>query len=80
LRVAAGSGFVVTLLFVVLSIFPVIDVPNPASYAWKTVAVVWGQMSWVACSMSHPASSIEWQDKCSTPSLHELSQCVYQAE
>jgi len=42
LRVAAGSGFIVTLLFVALSIFPVIDVPNPASYAWKTVAVVVG--------------------------------------
>ena len=42
LRVTAGSGFIVTLLFVVLSIFPVIDVPNPASYAWKTVAVVVG--------------------------------------
>lgn len=42
LKLAAASGFVVTLLFVVLSIFPVIDVPNPASYAWKTVAVVAG--------------------------------------
>jgi amino acid transporter len=42
LRVVAGSGFIVTLLFVALSIFPVIDVPNPASYAWKTVAVVVG--------------------------------------
>jgi amino acid transporter len=42
LRLAACSGFTVTLLFVVLSVFPVIDVPNPASYAWKTVAVVVG--------------------------------------
>jgi peptidoglycan/LPS O-acetylase OafA/YrhL len=42
LRLAACSGFAVTILFVVLSIFPVIDVPNPASYAWKTVAVVVG--------------------------------------
>jgi len=42
LRVAAASGFMVTLLFVALSIFPVIDVPHPASYAWKTVAVVVG--------------------------------------
>ncbi len=41
-RIAALSGFVVTLLFVVLSIFPVIDVPNPVSYAWKTTAVVVG--------------------------------------
>ena len=36
LRVAARSGFAVTLLFVVLSIFPVIEVHNPASYAWKS--------------------------------------------
>ena len=36
------SGFTVTLLFVVLSVFPVIDVANPVSYAWKTVAVVVG--------------------------------------
>lgn len=42
LRVAAGSGFIVTLLFVLLSIFAIIDVPHPASYAWKTVAVVVG--------------------------------------
>jgi glutamate:GABA antiporter len=42
IKVAALSGFVVTLLFVVLSVFPVIDVPNPASYAWKTIAVVVG--------------------------------------
>jgi amino acid transporter len=42
LRLAAGAGFAVTLTFVVLSIFPVIDVPNPASYAWKTVAVIVG--------------------------------------
>jgi amino acid transporter len=42
LKLAAASGFLITLLFVVLSIFPVIDVPNPAAYAWKTVAVVAG--------------------------------------
>jgi glutamate:GABA antiporter len=42
LKLVALSGFVVTLLFVVLSVFPVIDVPNPASYAWKTIAVVLG--------------------------------------
>jgi amino acid transporter len=42
LRVASCSGFVVTLVFVVLSVFPVIDVPNAASYAWKTVGVVVG--------------------------------------
>jgi len=42
LKLASCSGFAVTLLFVGLSIFPVIDVPNPAAYAWKTVAVVVG--------------------------------------
>jgi glutamate:GABA antiporter len=42
LRLVACSGFTVSLLFVVLSVFPVIDVPNPATYAWKTVAVVVG--------------------------------------
>ena len=42
LKIAACSGFAVTLLFVALSIFPVIDVPNPASYAWKTIGVVVG--------------------------------------
>jgi glutamate:GABA antiporter len=42
IKMAACSGFVVTLLFVVLSIFPVIDVANPVSYAWKTIAAVVG--------------------------------------
>jgi amino acid transporter len=42
IKFAAASGFIVTLLFVVLSVFPVIDVPNPAEYAWKTIAVVAG--------------------------------------
>jgi glutamate:GABA antiporter len=42
IKLAAVSGLVVTLLFVVLSVFPVIDVPNPASYAWKTITVVVG--------------------------------------
>jgi hypothetical protein len=42
LRVPAGSGFIVTLLFVALSIFPLIDVLHPASYAWRAVAVVVG--------------------------------------
>lgn len=42
MKVAALSGFLVTLLFVVLSVFPVIDVPNAAYYAWKTIIVVAG--------------------------------------
>ena len=42
IKLAACSGFVVTLIFVVLSVFPVIDVPNPAAYAWKTAVVVVG--------------------------------------
>jgi amino acid transporter len=40
LRVAAVSGFLVTLLYVVLSVFPVIDVPNPTQYALKTGLVI----------------------------------------
>ena len=39
LRVAAASGFAMTLLNVVLSVFPIIDVPNPASFAIKTSAL-----------------------------------------
>jgi hypothetical protein len=42
LQVAAASGFLVTLLFVVLSIFPVVDVADPMTYAWKTVGVIAG--------------------------------------
>jgi amino acid transporter len=39
-RVAAASGFLVTLLYIVLSVFPIIDVPSPAEYAMKTEAVI----------------------------------------
>jgi amino acid transporter len=42
LRVAAASGLVVTLLFVVLSIFPVIRVENQSAYSWKIAAGVIG--------------------------------------
>lgn len=42
LRVAAASGLVVTLLFVVLSIFPIIRVENEAAYSWKIAAGVIG--------------------------------------
>lgn len=35
LQFAAVSGFIVTLLFVILSIFPVIRVENESSYSWK---------------------------------------------
>jgi len=38
LRVAAASGFAMTLLFMVLSVFPIIDVPNPALFAAKTIS------------------------------------------
>ena len=40
LRLAAVSGFAMTLLNVVLSIFPIIDVRNAASFAIKTGALV----------------------------------------
>ena len=42
LRVAAASGFLVTLLFVVLSAFPIIKVANHATYTLKAVAVIFG--------------------------------------
>jgi amino acid transporter len=42
LRVAAMSGFLVTLLFVALSIFPVIDVASSWRYSAKIAVVVLG--------------------------------------
>jgi amino acid transporter len=42
LRVAAASGFAVTLLYVVLSIFPIIDVESWTSFAVKISSVVVG--------------------------------------
>jgi glutamate:GABA antiporter len=42
LRLAAWSGFLVTLLFVVLSIFPIIDVETPWRYSLKIAGVVLG--------------------------------------
>src|SRR5205807_7983327 len=48
-RVAAASGLVVTLLFVALSIFPVIDVGSSRSYSAKIAGVVLGAnlLGWV---------------------------------
>jgi amino acid transporter len=42
LRVAAVSGFLMTLLYVVLSIFPIIDVESSWSYSLKIAGVVLG--------------------------------------
>lgn len=42
LRVAAASGFFVTLLFVALSIFPIIDVASSWRYSLKIAVVVLG--------------------------------------
>ncbi|MFZ0634514.1 MAG: APC family permease [Candidatus Acidiferrales bacterium] len=42
LRAAAASRFLVTLLFVALSIFPIIDVESRTAYTLKTVAVILG--------------------------------------
>ena len=42
IRIAAASGFVVTLLYVVLSIFPIIDVASWWSFAMKISGVVIG--------------------------------------
>ncbi len=42
LRAAAASGFAMTLLNVVLSVFPIIDVPNPWRFTMKIGGVVLG--------------------------------------
>ena len=42
LRIAAVCGFLMTLLYVILSVFPIIDVPNPISFAIKISGVVLG--------------------------------------
>lgn len=42
LRVMAASGFAMTLLYVVLSVFPIIDVPDPRLFAIKTSGAVIG--------------------------------------
>jgi glutamate:GABA antiporter len=41
-RAGAASGFIVTLLFVMLSIFPIIRVESESNYSWKIAAVVLG--------------------------------------
>jgi amino acid transporter len=45
LQLAAGCGFLLTLAFVLLSIFPIIDVASPVRYAAKTVVVLVGANS-----------------------------------
>ena len=40
LRLAAISGFLMTALSVVLSIFPIIDVPNPMLFTLKVTGVI----------------------------------------
>jgi amino acid transporter len=42
LRVAAASGFIVTLLFVLFSVLPIISVKSAPAYAIKTAAVLLG--------------------------------------
>ncbi len=42
LRVMAVSGFAMTLLNVVLAVFPIIDVPNPFAFAAKIGGTVFG--------------------------------------
>jgi len=50
LRVAAASGFLVTLLFVILSIYPVIRVEDQSRYSMKIAGVVLGAnlLGWVS--------------------------------
>lgn len=48
-RVASGSGLLVTLLFVLLSVFPIIDVGNSSRYSLKIASVVIGAnaLGWI---------------------------------
>jgi len=40
LRVAATSGFAMTLLCVTLSVFPIVDVPNPLAFTLKITGAI----------------------------------------
>jgi amino acid transporter len=42
IRAAAASGLVVTLLFVILSVFPITQVESESRYSWKVAVVVVG--------------------------------------
>jgi len=42
LRLAAGSGFLVTFVFVLLSVFPIIEVKNRNAYSLKSIAIIMG--------------------------------------
>ena len=41
-RAAAASGFLMTLLYVVLSVFPIITVPNAGRFTFKVSGVIVG--------------------------------------
>jgi hypothetical protein len=47
-RVAAASGLMMTLLFVVLSAFPIVSVPNPGLFAAKLLGVIGGMQCAIA--------------------------------
>jgi amino acid transporter len=49
LRMAAVSGFLMTLLYVALSVFPIINVENSSRYSLKIAAVVLGAnlLGWI---------------------------------
>ncbi len=40
LRAAAGSGFLMTALYVVLSVFPIVDVQSRGAFTAKVVATI----------------------------------------
>jgi hypothetical protein len=42
LRVACGSGFLMTLLYVVVSVFPIVEVASPGAFAAKIAGVIVG--------------------------------------
>jgi len=64
-RIAAASGLLVTLLFVALSIFPIIDVDSSWRYSLKIAGVVLGanplgRMVYRAASGREPTPSLDF--------------------
>jgi len=57
LKIASLCGLALTLLFVVLSIVPIVDVSDRTAYAVKTISVLAGANVWRWCSFTAAAQS-----------------------
>jgi hypothetical protein len=67
LRASAVSGFLMTLLYVVLSIFPIVDVESSWAYSVKIVTVVLGanMFGWMIYRAGRGRSSSKPDDRLS---------------